>query len=108
MFRTEAVEVELIVFAVQRGKKRNSLDMVPVVVGDENMRLGIALAGFWSGPTAAENAQPGAAIENELRAVGGDELKAGRVAAVAPGGRIDGRSRATDSPKAEPGHRVRG
>src|SRR5271169_2618399 len=39
--RPETVELEFILFHIKRREKRKSLDMVPVVVRDENVRLGI-------------------------------------------------------------------
>src|SRR5262249_28449570 len=79
-------------------------NVVPMVVGHEDVCFGIAFSCARRGPSAAEHAQPGAAIQYKLSAVGRDELETGRVAAIAPGRGIHGRSGAAHSPEAELGH----
>jgi len=79
--------------------------MVPLIVGNENVGLGAKLACRGRSPTATENAQPGSAIENELRPVGSDQFQTRGVAAVAPRGGIDGGRGAARSPETELGHR---
>src|SRR5712671_7144217 len=76
----EAVKVELIIFDIQGRKKWNSLNVVPVIMGHENVGLwGVRSAR--SSSAIAKHAQAGSAIENKLRAVWGNQLEAGRVSA---------------------------
>jgi hypothetical protein len=99
VFGAETVEVEFVFFDVERGEEGDALDVVPVVVGDEDV-------GFWDavairgGQAVAQHAEAGAAVENDLRAVWCDQLQTGGVAAVAPGGGVDGRRGAPDTPEA--------
>jgi len=70
-FRTETIKVKVIIFGVQRREKWDSLDVVPVIVGHQNMRFRSAFP-VGRGPAAAQHAQSGAAIQNNLYAVRGD------------------------------------
>src|ERR1700756_4290428 len=75
------------------------------------MRLWIAYAGCnhagrRSSPTAAKNAQAGAAIENKLCAIRRSEFEARSVSAIAPGRGVHGRRGAAHSPEAQFGDRT--
>ena len=65
-------------------EERDALNVVPVIVRYENVGFDGAMAGLLF-PAIAEEADAGAAIEDEARAVTGDDFYAGGVAAVAPG-----------------------
>jgi hypothetical protein len=73
-----------------------------VIVGDENVRVRkVPCAGGSS--SIPQHAQARSAIEDKLRAIGGNQFEAGRVPAVAPGGRVDRRRGTSDTPKAQLG-----
>ena len=98
--RAKTVKVEAVALRIERRKKRNPLDVVPVVVGDEDMRLG-GLRSVRSHPAVPEHAQPGAAVQDKLRPVGRLHLQARRVSPIAPGRRVHRRRRTAHTPKAE-------
>ncbi len=102
-FGAKAIEVKFVGFRVERREKGNSLDVIPVVVRDEDVRFR-AVARGGSGPAGAERAKSGAAIEDDDAAVGRNEFEAGRVAAVAPSGGVHGGRRAAHAPEAEFGY----
>ena len=96
--------MELVLIDVERSEEGQALDMVPMIMGDEDVGL-LGARGMLVVPAIAQHAQAGAAIENELRAIGSDEIEARGVAAEAPGGGIDGGRGATNAPKGEFGDR---
>jgi len=102
----KTIEVEAVLRFKKRVEEGNALDVVPVVVGDEDVGLDAAAAEFFA-PVVAEHAQAGAAIENEFGVVGGGQFEARRVAAEAPGIALERRSRAADSPKNQLGDILR-
>jgi len=98
--------MEFVVFGVQGSEKRNALDVIPVVMGDEDMSARVGAAGGRGGPAVAEDAKSGAAIEDELIAVGRGELETRSVTTVAPSGRVYRGRGAANSPEAEFGDGV--
>ena len=74
-----------------------------MVVSNEDMRFRGA-AGGWGSSAIAQHAQAGAAIENELRAIGSDQFEARRVSAVAPRRGVNRRRGASHTPKTELGN----
>ena len=70
-------------------EERDALNVVPVVMGDEDVGFDGAMAGLLF-PAVAEQAHACAAIEDEAGAVAGDDFDAGGVAAVAPGAALGG------------------
>ena len=94
----ETVKMKAILFRIQRRKKRNALDVVPVVVRHENVRLVLfrLLCGF---QVASQHAQSGTAIEDHAGARRRGQLDAGGIPAVAPGGLIHGGRRAAHTPE---------
>src|SRR6266446_2767543 len=92
--------MKFIVLRIKRRKKRNALDVVPVVVRNKNMRLrGSSLAR--RGAAVPQHAQTCAAIQNKLRAIRCNQLQARRVSAVAPCRRIHRRRGASHTPEAQ-------
>ena len=67
-FRAETIKVELAARGIERREKGNALDVVPMVVRDEDMRFQGRVCRL-RGPSSAQHAQPGAAVQNERRAV---------------------------------------
>src|SRR5579885_3794155 len=92
--------MKLVVFRIKRHKKRNSLNVIPMIVGDENVGFRIS-PGLRNAPARTKGTQTCSAIQNELRSVRSDQFEARRVAAVAPSGGIDRRRRTADTPKAK-------
>src|SRR5579864_279026 len=90
--------MEIILRQIEWSKKRNALDMIPMIVRDENVGLQRAVA-FGIRPMIAEHAQAGPAIEHESRAVGRRHIQARRVSAIAPHSAIQSRNRAAYSPE---------
>ena len=84
----------------KRMEEREALDVIPVIVGDQDVRVD-AFVALLCRPAIAEHAQTGATIENELRAVGSDKLKARRIPAVAPGVALRRRRGAAHAPKGQ-------
>src|SRR5208282_1346060 len=90
ILRLEAIEVETVLCLEKRVEKRDSLNVVPMIVGHENVRFNSAVPAPFRPPAVeslqvvAQHAQAGAAIENEVRAAGNFQLKARRVSAIAP------------------------
>src|ERR1700751_1073420 len=111
VLRTKTIKMKSVVFGIQRRKERHTLNVVPVVMRDQNVRLWIAHTGCnhacgRRGPAAAQYAKAGAAIENKLCAVRRGEFKTRRVSAIAPGGGIHGRRGTAHSPEAQLGDRT--
>src|SRR5271154_6799114 len=90
----------------ERMKKRDALNVIPVVVGDENVRFD-ALFALISGQQIAEAADSGAAIEDKRSAVRRGEFQAGSIAPVAPSITLDRGRRATHAPKNQFGNLLR-
>src|SRR5712671_4630881 len=101
-FRTETIKLKLVLFRVQRGEKRNSLNVIPVIVGDKDMRFRRAACSRRIS-AITQHAQACAAIQNELRAIGRDQFEAGRVSAVTPSGRVHRRRGASYTPETQLG-----
>ena len=97
-FRAEAVKLKFVLLHVERRKKRDSLNMIPVVMGDQDV-CSLAFFPAWCGPAVAQHAQPCPAIQYEARAVRCFQLQARRVAAVAPRARIHGWRGSAHAPK---------
>ncbi len=104
-FRAETIELKFIVFGVKRREERNPLNVIPVIMRDENVRLR-AGAGAGSCPAAAQHAQSRAAVEYELRPVRCNELEARRISAESPRGWIHGGRRTAHAPKTQFGDRT--
>ena len=99
-FRPKTVKVEAIAFGVKRRKKRKSLNMIPMVVRDKNMRFG-GLGSVRTHPAVSQHAKAGSAVQDKLRAVGRQQFQARRVSAIAPRRRVYRRRRAAHTPEAE-------
>src|ERR1700682_5483863 len=83
MLRLKAIKMEAILRLEEGMKKRDALNVVPVIMRDENMGVNPAVA-MELRQAVAQHAQTGAAIEDEMGAVRSGDLDAWRVAAVAP------------------------
>src|SRR5580698_8138664 len=87
-------------------KKRNALDVIPVVMSDQNMRFD-ALAILLGGELIAQGAKAGAAIENERGSVRRGEFEAGSISPVAPSVALKRGGRAANAPKNQFGSLLR-
>jgi hypothetical protein len=65
VFRAETVKVKMIFFVIQRRKKRNSLDVIPVIMRYEDVRLRRLLR-VGRSPAAAQHPQSSPAVQNDL------------------------------------------
>ena len=65
-FGLEAVKVKAVLGLEEGVEKRNALDVIPVIVGDENVSVECRRSEPCCAPMIAEAAQAGAAIENEV------------------------------------------
>src|SRR5437016_3585217 len=92
--------MKFVILRIQRRKKWNPLDMIPVIVRDQDVRLR-SFSAIRRGPTAPQHAQPRAAIQNKLRAVRSDQLQTRRIAAVAPRRRVYRRRRSAHAPETQ-------
>src|SRR5260370_34234362 len=63
-FRAKTIELKLVVFGVERREERYALNVIPVIMRHENVRLS-ASAGVGRSPAAAQHAQSRAATEYE-------------------------------------------
>src|ERR1700747_2053272 len=90
--------MEFVIFGIERRKKRNSLNMVPMVMGHKNVCFGGPIFA-WRRPSASQHAQPSPTIQNELRTIRRGKLQAGRVSPIARRGRIYGRRRSSHTPE---------
>src|SRR5579883_833380 len=101
-FRSETVKMKLVVRRIQGREKGDALNVVPMVVGHED----VGLNGFFGGgrQAIAKNPQAGAAIEDEATPVGRNEFEARRITAIAPGGPIHRRCRTSHAPEAKFGY----
>jgi len=98
--RAEAVKLEFVILDVEGSEEGQTLDVVPVIVGDEDVGFG-GPDGIIGAPAVSQHAKASAAIKNELRAIRGKEIQTRRVSAKAPGDRVDGRSRAANAPEGQ-------
>lgn len=92
--------MEMILGFEERVEKRDTLNVVPMIMRNQNMGFD---AGVRLIPTIPEGSQACAAIENDMGSVWRGELEARRIAAVAPVFALGRRRRATDTPKDELG-----
>jgi hypothetical protein len=99
-FRTETVEMELVLFDIKGSEKGQSLNVVPMIVGNEDMGFG-GKDGIPGSRSISQHAQSCPAVEYELGAVRSEQVQARRVTSKTPGGRVDGRRRATNAPEAQ-------
>src|SRR3984893_11512490 len=103
--RAKAVKSELVARRIQRRKKWNPLDMVPVVMRDKNIGFYLRFASLavlpGIGPAVSEHPKTRAATENEPAAIRSPQLKARCIAAVAAGSSIHRRRRAAHPPEAQ-------
>src|ERR1700730_1710408 len=104
VLRTKTIKLKMIFFVVEWSEKRQPLNVIPVVMGNENVCL-VAPALVRSAPAASKRAQTGSAIQNKLRSIGRDKLEAWRIATVTPSCRIDSWCRATYTPETQFGDR---
>ena len=88
IFGLKTIEMKAILRLEEGMKKRNALNMIPVVVSDEDVRFD-ALTALIGGELVAEAADSGAAIEDERSPVGRAEFKAGSIAPIAPSVTLD-------------------
>src|SRR5579872_677606 len=102
----EAIEVKGVLRGVKRSKKRDALNMIPMIVGDEDMRADGVLTRR-GGPAVAEHAEAGAAIEDEAGAVRSNQFKAGSVAAVTKGDTVHRRRGPANAPESQLGNALR-
>src|SRR5579872_5176117 len=82
---------------VERLKERDPLDVVPVEVGNKDMRLGFFVAKLCA-QALAQRAQAGTTVENQ-KGIADAHLDAGGVATITHVFCLGGRSRAADSPE---------
>ena len=100
IFRLEAVKVEIVLRQIERAEKRHTLNVIPMVVRDENVRLlGAVAIGIC--PMIPEHAYAGAAIEDETRSVRRNDIDARRISAVAPHSAIERRNGTANSPESQ-------
>ena len=90
---------KMVLFLIDREKKWEALDMVPMCVREEQGDFQWGIVEFGE-ELAAERAQAGAAVENDDMVIGAD-FDAGGVAAVADGGRAGCGDGAADTPEFE-------
>ena len=98
MFRLESIEMKTILRLEERMKKRDALNVIPVVMRDQDVSVDAAIA-MKLRQAVAKHPEPGAAIENEMGAIRSRDFDAGSVAAVAPGVALRGRRRAAHAPE---------
>ena len=90
----------------KRMKKRDALDVVPMIVRHQDVSVD-AIVAAQIRPTIAQHSQAGAAVEDEPRAIRRGEFQTGRVSPVAPGIALQRRRRAAHSPEDQLGSMVR-
>jgi hypothetical protein len=109
----EAIKIEAVLRFEERLKKWDALNVIPVVVRYEYVRvdarlgLRIAPAVVHHAQVIAQHAQPGAAIEDETHAIGTRNFHARRVTAVAPRISIRRRRGTADAPENQLGFCLR-
>ncbi len=106
ILRLKTVEVEFVLRFKKRSEEGKALNVVPVVVRYEDVRVDTALP-MRLCPEIPQHSHAGAAIEDEPRAFGRRQLQAGRVSAIAPGIALKRRRRAAHSPENQLGCVVR-
>src|ERR1700735_385778 len=105
VFRLKAIEMKAILRLEERVKKWNALDVVPVIMGNENVGFD-AMAAVNLRPAVPQHSQPSAAVQNKPSTVGGFEFQTRRIAAVAPCVALKRRRRAAHSPEGQFGNVV--
>ena len=80
-FFVARVEIEAIAANVNRAKKRQPLQVIPVVMRKEDVGVALTLAEIARHQFIAERAKTGAGVHDEQITVGGAHFHAGRVAA---------------------------
>src|SRR3989442_3517353 len=103
--KVERVEAELVSLVVKRKEKRQSLDMIPMVMTDQDMSENRPAAEFLH-KRLSEHPHAGAAVDDEQRSRVRAELQARCIAAVSEAFRLWGGDGAADSPELQP-HKVR-
>src|ERR1700746_578649 len=106
IFRLKAVEVKFVLRFKKRSEEGKALNVVPVVVGHEDVRMDTALP-MRLRPEIPQHPHTGAAIEDKPRSFRRRQLQAGRVSAIAPGIALKRRRRAAYSPENQLGCVVR-
>ncbi|MCU1342967.1 MAG: hypothetical protein JWN92_2390 [Candidatus Acidoferrum typicum] len=106
ILRTKTIEMQTVLLRVERGKKRNSLNVIPVIVGHKNVRLDpVRFRLRFQVPS--KHAEPGSTIQNYSRSLRRGKFQARGISAVTPGSPVHGRSRAANAPEPECGYRFR-
>ena len=102
-FGLKAVEVKFILCLEEGMKKRDTLNVIPMVMRDQNMRFDL-VPGVRLHPVIAQHPQAGAAVQDELRSARRGQFEARRVSAVAPSVAIKRWRRTANSPEGQLGY----
>src|SRR5579863_5523565 len=98
MLGRKRVKVEIVLRVVERLKKRNPLNVVPVIVGEENVCFDTLVPELRE-KLFAERAQAGAAVEDQDLTLGAANLDAGGISSVTKVFRGGSGGGAANSPK---------
>ena len=95
------VDEQTIAFPIERRKERQPLDVVPVGVADQDVRLAFARLELGTHKLFAQATNAGAAVDDDARACRRRDLDARGVTSVALGAGARNGKRATNAPEAD-------